>query len=47
MGFIRVPYYIGDLKRDPDLENYPDQVFQLPWPGLRAGMRKVRSADLL
>ena len=19
----RVPYYIGDLKRDPDLENYP------------------------
>ena len=20
---IRVPYYIGDLKRDPDLENYP------------------------
>ena len=21
--FIRVPYYIGDLNRDPDLENYP------------------------
>ena len=21
--FIRVPYYIGDPKRDPDLENYP------------------------
>ena len=21
--FIRVPYYIGDLKRDPNLENYP------------------------
>ena len=20
---IRVPYNIGDLKRDPDLENYP------------------------
>ena len=24
-GFLlmRVPYYIGDLQRDPDLENYP------------------------
>ena len=21
--FIRMPYYIGDLKRDPTLENYP------------------------
>ena len=21
--FIRVPYYIGDPKRDPNLENYP------------------------
>ena len=21
--FIRVPYYIGDLKGDPNLENYP------------------------
>ena len=21
--FIRVPYKIGDLKRDPNLENYP------------------------
>ena len=21
--FIRVPYCSGDLKRDPDLENYP------------------------
>ena len=21
--FARVPYYIGDLKRDPNLENYP------------------------
>ena len=21
--FIRVPYYIGDLERDPNLENYP------------------------
>ena len=21
--FIRVPYYIGDLKGDPSLENYP------------------------
>ena len=21
--FIRVPYYIGDLKRDPNLENCP------------------------
>ena len=21
--FIRVPYHIGDLKRDPSLENYP------------------------
>ena len=21
--FIRVPYYIGDQKRDPNLENYP------------------------
>ena len=20
--FIRMPYYIGDLKRDPNLENY-------------------------
>ena len=20
--FIRVPYYVGDLKRDPGLENY-------------------------
>ena len=20
---IRVPYYLGDLERDPDLENYP------------------------
>ena len=20
---IRVPYYMGDLKRDPTLENYP------------------------
>ena len=21
--FIRVPYYVGDPKRDPNLENYP------------------------
>ena len=21
--FVRVPYYIGDLKGDPNLENYP------------------------
>ena len=21
--FVRVPCYIGDLKRDPNLENYP------------------------
>ena len=21
--FLRVPYYIGDLKRDPSLENHP------------------------
>ena len=21
--FIRVPYYIGDLERDPSSENYP------------------------
>ena len=21
--FIRMPYYFGDLKRDPDLGNYP------------------------
>ena len=21
---MRVPYYIGDLKRDPNLENYPN-----------------------
>ena len=21
--FIRVPYYIGDMKRDPNSENYP------------------------
>ena len=21
--FIRVPYYFGDLKRDPNLESYP------------------------
>ena len=21
--FIRVPYYLGDLKRDPNLDNYP------------------------
>ena len=24
--FIRVPYYTGDLKRDPSLENYPHVV---------------------
>ena len=24
--FIRVPYYIGDLKGDPSLENYPHIV---------------------
>ena len=24
--FIRVPYYIGDLKGDPTLENYPLEV---------------------
>ena len=23
LPFIRVPHYIGDLKRDPNLENYP------------------------
>ena len=23
VGFIRVPYYFGDSKRDPNLENYP------------------------
>ena len=23
--FIRVPHYIGDLKRDPSVENYPYQ----------------------
>ena len=27
--FIRVPYYIEDAKRDPNLENYP---FVLPKP---------------
>ena len=25
---IRVPYYIGDPKRDPALENYPDADMQ-------------------
>ena len=24
---IRVPYYIGDRKRDPNLENYPFRVW--------------------
>ena len=24
--FIQVPYYIGDLKRDPILENYPYDI---------------------
>ena len=23
---MRAPYYIGDLKRDPGLENYPKQL---------------------
>ena len=23
--FIRVPYYVGDLKRDPNLGNYPNK----------------------
>ena len=26
--FIRVPYSIGDLKRDPNSENYPYRVSQ-------------------
>ena len=24
--FIRMPYYIGDLNRDPSLENYPSSA---------------------
>ena len=28
--FIRVPYYIGDPKRDPDLENYPVKGIAAP-----------------
>ena len=24
--FIWVPYYVGDLKRDPNLENYPCMI---------------------
>ena len=34
---IRVPYYTGDLKRDPNLENYPYDatgVLQPGWQGL-------------
>ena len=33
--FIRVPYYLGDPKKDPNLENYlyvewvPDLIFKL------------------
>ena len=27
--FIRVPYYIGDLKRDPNIEAYPSIGFML------------------
>ena len=29
--FIRVPYYIGDLKGDADLEKYPHQWAFLAW----------------
>ena len=28
--FIRVPYYTGDLERDPNLENYPVVVTHRP-----------------
>ena len=27
---LRVPHYIGDLKRDPDLESYPHKVSRIP-----------------
>ena len=27
--FIRVPFYIEDLKRDPDLEKYPSALLSL------------------
>ena len=30
--FIRVPYYIGDVKGDPDLENYPKPYALSPKP---------------
>ena len=34
--FIRVPYYTGDLKRDPNLGNYPFRLrFRVPGLGFR------------
>ena len=35
--FIRVPYYIGDLKRGPNLENYPCAVAANSWAALFVG----------
>ena len=32
--FIRVPYYIGDQKGDPNLENYPSTLNPKPYPYL-------------
>ena len=28
--FLRVPYYFGDLNRDPHLENYPYRTLLVP-----------------
>ena len=33
--FIRVPHYIGDLKRDPNFENFPHKTVSLHPRALR------------
>ena len=40
--FIRVPYYIGDLERDPNLENYPYRSLWEPYFNKRPSLRLAR-----
>ena len=37
-----MPYYIGDLKLDPDVENYPFRT----WGGSRSPKKRQRTASL-
>ena len=41
--FIRVPYYVWDLKRDPSFENYPCRCFGCG--GLQSALRGSKDSS--